>query len=213
MQYELSLLILFLNLSLACSNADGTKVESHPDITTDLFKVTAEHPRYTEGSVIDLADGSLLYSISQFSAGPGDHATAHIVATKSYDGGQTWLKPYDLQENIGTQVTVNGAGRVTLNENGLYLIQLDISFVKTGNIRVISVTQLSDDTGATFLTNSTSYGYHRNEAEGYGTTHITYVYNNIASPTSISVFCNLISPSGDLVPDVIGTRIFINKLS
>jgi sialidase-1 len=49
-----------------------------------------------------LADGALLYSISQFSTGPGDHATAHIVAAKSYDGGRKWLDPFDLQEKMGS---------------------------------------------------------------------------------------------------------------
>ena len=97
-----SILISALCLSLYCSNTNNTTGHAYQEIIVDLFKVNAEHPRYTEGSVIALGDGSLLYSISEFSAGPGDHATAHIVAAKSYDNGKTWHKPFELQENIGS---------------------------------------------------------------------------------------------------------------
>jgi sialidase-1 len=100
--WNIFILISFVYLLSSCTTKDVTKQENDQDIIVDLFTVSAEHPRYTEGSVIALGDGSLLYSISEFSTGPGDHAIAHIMASKSHDSGKTWLKPFELQENIGT---------------------------------------------------------------------------------------------------------------
>ena len=97
-----SILILLVYLGSSCAHKNVKFEIDEEDTVVDLFQVSPEHPRYTEGSVIALGDGSLLYSISEFSSGPGDHAIAHIMAAKSYDGGKTWLKPFELQENIGT---------------------------------------------------------------------------------------------------------------
>lgn len=71
------------------------------DIITDFFQAGDAHPRYTEASVAPLLDGSLLYSISEFNSGPGDHATAQIVAARSTDGGRTWEDKKVIQPNVG----------------------------------------------------------------------------------------------------------------
>ncbi|REJ70848.1 MAG: sialidase [Planctomycetota bacterium] len=76
-----------------------------PDPLTDfsalVYEATEENPRYTEGSVVDLNDGSLLYATTEFSGSGSDFARAHIVARRSQDGGRTWSEPRILQENTG----------------------------------------------------------------------------------------------------------------
>ena len=72
-------------------------------VVCDVYKATAEHPRYSEGSVVVLRDGSLLYAVTEFIGGAQDAATAHIIARRSSDGGRSWSKPRVLQENVGKQ--------------------------------------------------------------------------------------------------------------
>jgi sialidase-1 len=72
-------------------------------IRRDVFPATKDNPRYSEGSVAAIRDGSLLYATTEFIGGGADHATAHIVARTSVDRGQTWNEPRVLQENTGKQ--------------------------------------------------------------------------------------------------------------
>ncbi len=72
-----------------------------PDLARDVFPATEKHPRYSEGSVAVLADGSLLFATTEFVGGAADAATARIVARASRDGGRTWAEPRVLQENVG----------------------------------------------------------------------------------------------------------------
>ena len=60
-----------------------------PVLTLDL-PPKADNPRNTEGSFVGLKDGCLLYAYSKFTGGSSDHATAHIAARYSADGGFTW---------------------------------------------------------------------------------------------------------------------------
>lgn len=73
------------------------------DISRDVYPATKQNPRYTEGSIIELDDGTLLYAVSEFSGSGADHATAQIIARSSTDGGRTWTKARVLQENVGKQ--------------------------------------------------------------------------------------------------------------
>jgi sialidase-1 len=74
-----------------------------PDIARDVYPATAEHPRYSEGSVAVLKDGALLYATTEFAGGAGDAAAARVVARESRDGGRTWGEARVLQENVGAQ--------------------------------------------------------------------------------------------------------------
>ncbi len=67
----------------------------------DVFPATAENPRYSEGSIIVLRDGTLLYATTEFIGSGSDFAKARIIAKTSADGGRTWSDPRVLQENIG----------------------------------------------------------------------------------------------------------------
>jgi sialidase-1 len=68
-----------------------------------VYRATDENPRYSEGSVALLTDGSLLYATTEFTGGAADASTARIVARSSRDGGHTWGAQRVLQENIGKQ--------------------------------------------------------------------------------------------------------------
>jgi sialidase-1 len=73
------------------------------EISVVPFSATADHPRYTEGSVLRLHDGSILFATTEFGGDGNDFATAHIVARSSTDGGRTWGPQRVLQENTGKQ--------------------------------------------------------------------------------------------------------------
>lgn len=88
-------------LCFSTDTSDGHITNLNDDIIRDVFTVTPDHPRYTEGSVLELGNGVMLYSVSEFNSGPGDHATAQIIGVKSSDGGRTWGPRFTLQENIG----------------------------------------------------------------------------------------------------------------
>ena len=75
--------------------------DPHEDIRRMVYPATEQNPRYTEGSVVRLADGSLLYAATQFFGNGSDFASAHIVARKSADGGRTWGDAFVLQESTG----------------------------------------------------------------------------------------------------------------
>lgn len=119
------------------------------DIQVDVFPASEKYPRYSEGSMITLRDGSLLYATTEFVGGGADHATASIVAKTSTDGGRTWSEQRTLQENIGKQNVMS----VTLRR----LSQSDATgplgmffLVKNGNTDLKVLLRISHDEGRTF---------------------------------------------------------------
>lgn len=73
-----------------------------PDgFSRDVFPASKSNPRYSEGAVAVLRDGSLLYATTEFQGSGSDFARARIVARKSVDGGQNWDDARILQENVG----------------------------------------------------------------------------------------------------------------
>lgn len=95
MSYYISLCLLALLGSAACAIAE--------EFTTLVAPVTKRYPRNTEGSIVELRDGTLLLAWSRFTGGTSDHSTGEIAAMKSTNGGRTWGRPYVLQPNIGRQ--------------------------------------------------------------------------------------------------------------
>lgn len=71
--------------------------------TTVVGQSTLEFRRHSEGSIVELKDGTLLLAWSRFTTGGADHSTAHIAARTSKNGGKTWSKPYIIQETTGKQ--------------------------------------------------------------------------------------------------------------
>jgi hypothetical protein len=63
-----------------------------------LLPATAERPRNSEASVLELRDGALLMTWSAF-RGPGDNDASTVDAMLSHDGGETWGERRTLVEN------------------------------------------------------------------------------------------------------------------
>lgn len=65
--------------------------DTPPAIETVLQLPPAEgHPRNSEGDLITLKDGRLLFVYSHFTGGGGDHDQAFLAGRYSSDGGKTW---------------------------------------------------------------------------------------------------------------------------
>jgi len=75
--------------------------DRNEDRSLDVFQAEKQHPRYTEGSIIELRDGSLLFAVTEFIDNASDFAKAQLVARVSQDGGRTWGPKRVLQKNIG----------------------------------------------------------------------------------------------------------------
>lgn len=69
----------------------------------NVFEATAANPRYSEGSVLVLRDGRLLYATTEFQGSGSDFAKAQLIAVESSDGGHSWGNRRVLQENVGGQ--------------------------------------------------------------------------------------------------------------
>lgn len=74
---------------------------SSAGFTNDVYVATAEHPRYSEGSILPLSDGSLLFANTEFDKSASDFAKARIVGRRSTDGGKAWGPAKVLQQNVG----------------------------------------------------------------------------------------------------------------
>lgn len=75
--------------------------KAREDVAQIVFPATTANPRCTEGSVVELNDGSLLFAVTEFFGSGSDFAQAHIVASHSLDGGRTWGDKRILQNNTG----------------------------------------------------------------------------------------------------------------
>lgn len=81
------------------------------DVSRDVYPATKDNPRYSEGSIQDLNDGTLLYATTEFIGSGSDFAKARIIARSSDDGGRTWSEPRVLQENIGERNVMSATFR------------------------------------------------------------------------------------------------------
>ncbi len=86
-----------LTLAQAVSPTDASVFQR------EVYVATKQHPRYSEGSILELNDGTLLYAVTEFVGSGADAATAQIMGRSSTDGGRTWGEPRLLQENVGRQ--------------------------------------------------------------------------------------------------------------
>ncbi|TWT60771.1 exo-alpha-sialidase [Rubinisphaera italica] len=75
--------------------------DSAEDISQLLYRATESNPRYTEGSILALNSGELLFAVTEFRDTTSDFAKARIVSRRSSDGGHTWSEKSVLQENTG----------------------------------------------------------------------------------------------------------------
>ena len=81
--------------------ADPAPVDPREVVVHDVYPTTKENPRNSEGAVVVLRDGTLLYATTKFTGSASDFAKAGIVARASTDGGRTWGSQRVLQKNVG----------------------------------------------------------------------------------------------------------------
>ncbi|MCA9114839.1 MAG: exo-alpha-sialidase [Planctomycetaceae bacterium] len=116
----------------------------------DVYPATAENPRISEGSIVQLRDGSLLFATTEFYGGGSDFSKARIVARPSTDGGQTWGARRVLQENTGDKNVMS----VTLRYLAAPLkpeTPLGLFFLKKNSFSDLDVyLRISSDDGETF---------------------------------------------------------------
>lgn len=70
----------------------------------DLLPPGPGNPRNTEGSFVELRDGSLLFAYTKFTGGGADDDTAYIASRISQDGGRSWsVEDQTLVDNHAAQ--------------------------------------------------------------------------------------------------------------
>ncbi len=77
--------------------------DRHETIVRNVFVASEKNPRYSEGSVIALRDGRLLYAMTENRGAGPEISYARILATESSDEGRTWKPPRVLLDKIGEQ--------------------------------------------------------------------------------------------------------------
>lgn len=128
------------------------------DISTVVYQATPQHPRYTEGSIVALNDGSLLFAVTEFHGSDSDFAKAHIVGRQSTDGGRTWTKSRLLQANTGGMNVMSVTLR-RLADGSIAMFYLQ----KNSHSELTPYLRLSTDEAATFgdpIKVSSISGYH-----------------------------------------------------
>lgn len=132
------------------------------------LSATKEHSRNSEGSFLELKDGTILFAYTRYNGEDwNDHASADIVGIKSKDFGRTWSEPEVLAEHDpasgGNLMSVSllrlQSGRICL----FYLKKQRIG----GSMDCRPLIQFSDDEGASWSEPAYTIG-----APGY------YVVNN-----------------------------------
>jgi len=105
-----------------------------------VLEPSKEAPRNSEGDFIRLKDGRLMLVYTHFTGGGSDHATAHLAARFSSDGGQTWTAEDEL--------VVSNEG--TCNVMSVSLLRLD-----RGDIALVYLRKNSDEDCIPYLRVST----------------------------------------------------------
>lgn len=139
------------------------KADDGGEFAVDVFPATEANPRYSEGSVIVLRDGRLLYATTEFSESSSDFAKARVIAVESADDGRTWSEPRVLQENIG-QTNVMSVTLKRLDPKAVFDGPIGFFYlVKNSPTDLHAYLRISNDEGATFgdpIQVTTKPGYH-----------------------------------------------------
>lgn len=147
---------------LLLAGPDVTRVD-RDQIVADVYPATAENPRYSEGSVIALENGGLLYLTTEFRQGGSDSSNAALIGRISEDGGRTWGPVREWQENVGSQNVMSATLRrmafPTEQPQPLGLFYM----VKNSHTDLKVYLKISDDEGESFgepIQVTTPPGYH-----------------------------------------------------
>lgn len=115
------------------------------DISVLVYAATKENPRYTEGSVIELKNGSLLFAITEFIGSGTDFSTGQVIGRESRDAGRTWSRPRVLQKNTGQQ-NVMSVTLLRLSPSRIAMFYLE----KNSHADLHMYVRFSDDETKTF---------------------------------------------------------------
>ena len=129
------------------------------DISVMTYPATTEQPRNTEGSILELRDGSLLFAVTRFMKGGSDFDKAHIVGRRSKDGGRTWSEARVLQENTGGMNVMSVTLRRLTESNRVAMFYLQKNSLNDLDM----FARFSDDDAATFsepILITADAGYH-----------------------------------------------------
>ena len=78
-----------------------------------------DNPRNSEGDFVELKDGRVMFVYTHFTGGTSDHASAHLAARYSHDGGLTWTQDDDV---------------VVANEGEFNVMSVSLLRLSTGDI-------------------------------------------------------------------------------
>jgi len=137
-------------------------------VSQDVFVATAKNPRYSEGSIVALADGRLLFATTQFADSASDFASARIIGKMSNDGGMTWGAAQVLQKSVG-KLNVMSVTMLRLTDEAPYSGPIGMFYlVKNAHDDLDVWLKVSHDEGKTFrdpvlVTNEPGYHVMNND--------------------------------------------------
>ncbi|HIA63067.1 MAG TPA: sialidase [Planctomycetes bacterium] len=137
-------------------------------VIQDVFAATAKNPRYSEGSIVALADGRLLFATTEFADSASDFANARIIGRTSKDGGVTWDAAQVLQKSVG-KLNVMSVTLLRLTDAGPYSGPIGMFYlVKNAHDDLDVWLKVSTDEGKTFgesvlVTNQPGYHVMNND--------------------------------------------------
>jgi sialidase-1 len=90
-----------------------------------LLPPKKQNPRNSEGDFMELKDGRVLFVYTHFTGGASDHATAHLAARYSSDGGLSWTAKDEIivRNEGGFNVMSVSLLRLTNGEIALFYIR------------------------------------------------------------------------------------------
>lgn len=114
------------------------------------LSATEEHNRNSEGSFVELKDGTILFAYSRYSSeGWNDHAKADIVLIRSEDFGRTWSEPEVLVERPAGPGNVMSVSMLRLQSGRICMCYGKKQYI--GNcIDARPLLKYSDDEGRTW---------------------------------------------------------------
>jgi len=82
------------------------------------------NPRNSEGAMVTLKDGRILFAYTRYSGGNADHSEADIMARFSADGGRTWTARDRLIRSRGRHVNLMSVSLLRLADDRLAMLYL-----------------------------------------------------------------------------------------
>ena len=120
----ISVQILFMELLMNSPAAAQIQVNPGNELVLQI-KPGPDNPRNSEGALIDLKDGRIMFVYSRFIGGSGsDHAPAQLVARFSADGGISWTLDDEVILDKEGDMNVMSVSLLRLQNNKIALVYL-----------------------------------------------------------------------------------------